>query len=63
MTLFSGKLNIKISNGPFLDKRREYQNSNIQLTKNLTTYKYFKFDHLDNRGKELAKIAISIWKL
>lgn len=63
MTLFSGKLNIKVSNGPFLDKRREYQNSNIQLTKSLSHYKYFKFDHLDNRGKELAEIAVKIWRL
>lgn len=63
MTLFSGKLNIKVSNGPFLDKRREYKNSNIQLTKNLADYKYFKFDHLDNRGKELADIALKIWKI
>ncbi|HET8803822.1 MAG TPA: DUF262 domain-containing HNH endonuclease family protein [Aequorivita sp.] len=63
MTLFSGRLNIKISNGPFLDKRREYKNSNIQLTKNLADYKYFKFDHLDNRGKELAEIALKIWKI
>ena len=63
MTLFSGPLNIKISNGPFLDKRIEYKNSNIQLTKNLGEYKYFKFQHLDDRGKELASIAKDIWKI
>lgn len=63
MTLFSGTLNIKVSNGPFLDKRREYSNSNIQLTKNLAEYKFFKFDHLDKRGKDLAEFAIKIWKI
>lgn len=63
MTLFSGPLNIKVSNNPFLDKRTEYRKSNIQLTKNLGEYKYFKFQHLDERGKELAEIAKEIWKL
>lgn len=63
MTLFSGKLNIRVSNGPFLDKRKEYVHSNIQLTKNLANYKFFKFDHLDNRGKELAELAVDIWKI
>lgn len=63
MTLFSGPLNIKISNGPFLDKREEYRKSNIQLTKNLGEYKYFKFRNLDERGIELASIAKTIWKI
>ncbi len=63
MTLFSGRLNIKISNGPFLDKRQEYRNSNINLTKSLSEERYFKFDHLDKRGKELAEIAVKIWRL
>jgi hypothetical protein len=63
MTLLSGVLNIKISNNPFLDKRQEYRNSNIQLTKDLGEYKYFKFQHLDDRGKELSSLAKNIWKL
>lgn len=63
MTLFSGILNIKVSNNPFLDKRKEYRNSNIKLTKNLGEYKFFKFHHLDERGKELAKLAKEIWKI
>lgn len=63
MTLFSGTLNIKVSNNPFLDKRKEYKKSNILLTKNLGEYKFFKFQHLDERGKELAVLAKNIWKL
>ncbi|WP_452598906.1 DUF262 domain-containing protein [Pontimicrobium sp. MEBiC01747] len=63
MTLFSGVLNIKVSNNPFLDKRKEYKNSNIQLTRDLGKYKFFKFSHLDERGKKLAIIAKEIWKL
>lgn len=63
MTLLSGTLNIKVSNNPFLDKRKEYKNSNIQLTKDLSEYKFFKFHHLDERGKELAKLAKEIWKI
>lgn len=62
MTLFSGALNIKVSNNPFLDKRKEYKNSNIKLTKDLAEYKFFKFTHLDERGKDLAKLAKTIWK-
>jgi len=63
LTLLSGPLNISIGNNPFLDKRKEYRNSNIQLTKELGEYKYFKFQHLDDRGRELADIAIKIWKI
>lgn len=63
MTLFSGTLNIKVSNNPFLDKRKEYKNSNIKLTKNIGEFKFFKFHHLDERGKELAVFAKEIWKL
>lgn len=63
MTLLSGTLNIKVSNNPFLDKRKEYKNSNIQLTKDLGEYKFFKFQHLDERGAEFANMAKEIWKL
>jgi len=63
LTLLSAPLNISISNNPFLDKRREYRKSNIQLTKEIGGYKFFKFQHLDDRGKELAEIAVKIWKL
>lgn len=63
MTLFSGPLNIKISNGPFLDKREEYRKSNIQLTKDLVEYEDFKFVNLDERGEELASIAKNIWRI
>ncbi len=62
MTLFSGTMNIKVSNNPFHSKRKEYRKSNIQLTKDLGEYGYFKFRNLDNRGRQLAEHAVKIWR-
>ena len=61
-TLLAEKLNIVARNNPFLNKKREYKKSNIQLTKDIVTkYGKFQFKHVDKRSKYLADIAAKIW--
>ncbi len=63
MTLIADELNVVASNNPFHAKRSEYQQSNIQLTKDLAKLGQFKFKTVDDRSKDLAKIAVGIWKI
>lgn len=62
MTLLADELNIKASNNPFLSKRKQYKKSKIQLTQNLVKYPNFKFKRVEERSKELANIALKIWR-
>jgi hypothetical protein len=61
LTLFSGELNIEASNNPFLNKRKIYKNSAIQITKELSTLPSFKFRQVEERSKGLADIAVARW--
>jgi uncharacterized protein with ParB-like and HNH nuclease domain len=63
MTLLAGPLNISGSNNPFETKKEKYTLSNILLTKELKNYDEFRFEQIDNRGKELAELALQIWTL
>ena len=64
MTLLAGELNISASNNPFEMKRPCYQKSNISMTKILgNVYSNFRFEQLQIRGRELAEIALNIWKI
>lgn len=63
MTLLAGELNIKSSNNPFNNKKDNYKQSNIRLNDSLANYyRQFKFQQIDERGKELRDIALNIWK-
>lgn len=63
MTLLSAPLNIKASNNPFAAKKKLYKNSNIGLTKTLSTLPNFNFKRVEKRGAELGSIALKIWSL
>ncbi len=63
MTLLASELNIKASNNPFSRKKQFYKDSNIAITKHLGTLGNFKFTTVDNRGVDLAKKALKIWKI
>ncbi|GAB3328202.1 DUF262 and DUF1524 domain-containing protein [Marivirga atlantica] len=63
MTLIAGGLNIIASNNPFEKKKVPYSNSNIELTKEISSYQDFKFETIENRGKQLAEIAASLWTI
>ncbi len=62
LTLLAEKLNIRVSNNPFLNKKREYRKSNIQLTQDIVdNYSKFNFKQVEKRAKSLADIALKIW--
>jgi uncharacterized protein with ParB-like and HNH nuclease domain len=63
LTLIAGDLNIKASNNPFNAKKQNYKQSKIKLNEPLANhYRQFKFQQIDERSKELAEIALKIWK-
>lgn len=63
MTLLADELNVVASNNPFLAKRKEYANSNIQLTKELVRLGQFKFKQVEDRSKAFAEQALVIWRV
>jgi hypothetical protein len=63
LTLIAGELNIKASNNPFNNKKDNYKLSNIHLNDSLANhYRQFKFQQIEERGKELTDYAMQIWK-
>lgn len=63
LTILAQVLNIVASNNPFKAKLKEYAKSNITLNRKIIKeYAKFKFPQVDERSKELAEIALKIWK-
>ena len=64
LTLFSGTLNIRASNNPYKKKCPAYEESGLELTKNLPTkFSEFKFEQIDERAEALAKKAVELWPI
>lgn len=75
LTLLGAPLNIRASNNPFKSKLQggvddeskskeaDYSKSTIELTRQLLEYPQFKFEQVDERSRELADMAMDIWKL
>lgn len=60
--MLAGALNIRASNNPFLAKKDEYANSNIQMTRQIgEKYDDFRFEDVHERSQALAKRAVEIW--
>ena len=62
LTLLTKELNLKASNNPFFTKRDEYVGSDIELTKNLCNYRFFKIKNIKERSNWLAQKSLEIWK-
>ncbi|MFS0667199.1 DUF262 domain-containing HNH endonuclease family protein [Peribacillus frigoritolerans] len=60
-TLLAKTLNIVASNNPFKSKVKEYQKSNIQLTKLLSKLDEFKIQQVKDRSTEFATKAVQLW--
>ncbi|MCP1495100.1 uncharacterized protein with ParB-like and HNH nuclease domain [Peribacillus frigoritolerans] len=60
-TLIAKKLNIIASNNPYKNKVKEYQKSNIHLTKMLTNLDEFKIQQVKDRSTEFATKAVQLW--
>ena len=63
LTLLAAPLNIQASNNPFTRKKNSYTQSNLLITKDLSTKSDFKFFHIDQRGAEITSIALKIWRI
>lgn len=61
-TLLAKKLNIVASNNPFESKQKEYQKSNIQLTKLLVDFDEFKIQQVKERSEQFANKAVQLWR-
>ena len=62
LTLLDNKLNKKGSNHTFAEKKEAYKKSKIETTNSLTKYDEWTPTQIEERQKELAKIALEIWK-
>lgn len=62
LTIIKGKWNISMSNRPFDKKREDYCKSEFQITKNLTNYRRWTFNEIEERTKEMADEALKIWQ-
>lgn len=63
LTIFSGTLNIGASNNPFASKKKAYKESGVLMTKALAQMPAFKFKHVEDRSRELAAVAVSLWPM
>ena len=62
LTLFAGELNISASNNPYRRKKKAHAQSAFTLTKTLPVkYSEFRFKQVEQRSKDLADLALSIW--
>lgn len=53
--------NSELQNKPFPDKRDEYANSNINITRQVADYATWSEPDILNRGQRLAEIATKVW--
>jgi len=63
MTLLKTKLNSSIGNEGFSKKKKEYKKSQFSLTKQVAQYKKWDEVEINERQKELAKLALKTWPI
>jgi hypothetical protein len=61
LTLLGSELNITASNLPFSEKKKKYEQSVIQLTKEICKVDKWTFNEIEKRSEFLAGIAKKIW--
>lgn len=61
LTLFSGPVNIEVSNDPFKRKKPAYEGSSIKMTQELARMPQFKFNDIKTRSAKFAKVAVKLW--
>lgn len=62
LTIIKGEWNINMSNRLFEEKKKDYDKSEFQITKKLTTYDKWTFNEIENRTKQMAEEALKIWQ-
>lgn len=61
LTLLGKKLNSKVANNPFSEKQKEYDKSEIKMSKELCAQKTWTPADIDARQAAFAKLAVKIW--
>ena len=64
LTLLTGPLNLKLSNGPWADKRAALdEHSKLDLTKDLLTHAQKEWDEaaIEARSRRLHEVAVRVW--
>ena len=61
LTLLGAKLNIIASNNPFEEKKKNYNKSSIEITKDLCLFKDWKVKEIEERSERLSEKATKIW--
>lgn len=61
LTLMEKRLNIAAGNEPFAEKKKEYQRSEFEITREILDYTEWSVEKIDNRTQELAEQAPEIW--
>lgn len=62
LTLLGANFNKRNSNKKFSDKKKGYNESDINLTKKLLEYDDWGIEQIQQRQEELAQAALTIWK-
>jgi uncharacterized protein with ParB-like and HNH nuclease domain len=63
LTLLSTKINSEVGNSSFDVKKKVYEKSEFNLTKNLKRFKSWGEKEINQRQEEMAKLAIKAWSL
>lgn len=61
LTLLSKRLNVTIRNAPFAEKKPAYQASELLITKEIVSLTEWNESTIEERQKDLAKLAPAIW--
>lgn len=61
MTLLASRLNRKIQNHPFPEKRPYYEKSLLNVTAQLLRYESWSTDQIEDRQNWLADLALKVW--
>ncbi len=62
LTIIKGEWNIGMSNRLFDKKKKDYEKSEFQITKDLINYEKWTFDEIENRTRDMVNEALKIWQ-
>jgi putative uncharacterized protein SCO5329 len=63
LTLLGKGINVAIKNSSFEEKRLKYKDSDILMTRELLKWDTWTESSIDERQRQLAELAVEIWKL
>jgi hypothetical protein len=63
LTLLKQKVNSKIGNNGFSEKKKVYKISKLKITQGLVKNEKWGYSEIEERQKRLAKLALKAWPL